>query len=177
MPAVSDEVFNLDLGGQMRGFKYLLSCGAAALLTALFVLPSEARDTGCEGDPCEADRDCDSGLVCSSNGKCVRKEIEEIVVTAPRLDDSRGWLRTVVNILLDTAINYLEFRHNVPMSFEAPGAYVFGEKDCAGNIIDARPLIFEGLFVQYDSAEVTAMGGKSWKIFDGYGTQACLNAN
>ena len=54
---------------------------------ALFALPlhSAENDNGGEGSNCSSSKDCNTGLVCSSDeGICVTEVVEEIVVTAER---------------------------------------------------------------------------------------------
>lgn len=67
----------------MQPFKRWLGRSAAGLLVTLFAIPLQPSDRASEGDPCEADADCNKGLVCTSIGRCTREDMEEIVVTAP----------------------------------------------------------------------------------------------
>lgn len=187
----------------MTSLRTLFLGGAVALLSMLFALPLQARGW-CDDRDDESDSNlrvavftdgylhaavfADGYLRSGGLSDCEDEgdedgaqdgtdELPEIVVTAPSEPEPESdWVETVVDIVLDAVTNYLDFKHSAPIAFEAPGSHVFEEEECTGNIIDTRPLIFEGLFNPYDSAEVTDMGGESWQISDGYGTEACINA-
>ena len=98
------------------------------------------------------------------------EDIPEIVVTAP------SWVEIVANILIDAADNYSIRTRGGAMPSEPAGSRVYEEEGCTGDILDTRAG-FPALFNPYNSDEVTEMGGKSWTVSDGLGTEGCFEAD
>lgn len=65
--------------------RFKIACCTTGLLAVLFALSLRSSEVRSEGDPCDAQNPCATGLKCSAVGLCMNATMEEIVVTAERI--------------------------------------------------------------------------------------------